>query len=133
MSGIMNINTLVKEMKPVLENTNYVFVTLVGNVLNESIIKLNPIATFREEEGITLVLSEEIAKKNNLDYQVLLQKITLQVHSSLEAVGLTAAISVALTKADISANVIAGYYHDHVFVPKDKAQLALKVLTELSN
>lgn len=129
----MNINTLVKEMKPVLENTNYVFVTLVGNVLNESIIKLNPIATFREEEGITLVLSEEIAKKNNLDYQVLLQKITLQVHSSLEAVGLTAAISVALTKADISANVIAGYYHDHVFVPKDKAQLALKVLTELSN
>ena len=133
MSGIVDINTLLKEMKPILENTNYVFVTLVGNVLNESIIKLNPIATFREEEGITLVLSEEIAKKNNLDYQVLLQKITLQVHSSLEAVGLTAAISAALTKADISANVIAGYYHDHVFVPKDKAQLALKVLTELSN
>jgi len=133
MSGIVDINTLLKEMKPILENTSYVFVTLVGNVLNESIIKLNPIATFREEEGITLVLSEEIAKKNNLDYQVLLQKITLQVHSSLEAVGLTAAISAALTKADISANVIAGYYHDHVFVPKDKAQLALKVLTELSN
>jgi len=132
MSGIVNINTLLKEMKPVLENTNYVFVTLLGNVLNESIIKLNPIATFREEEGITLVLSEEIAKKNNLDYDVILQKITLQVHSSLEAVGLTAAISVALTKANISANVIAGYYHDHVFVPKDKAEHALEVLAALS-
>jgi len=133
MSGIININTLLKEMKPVLEKSNYVFVTQVGNVLNETIVNLNPIATFREQEGMTLVLSQEQADKNDLTYDVVLQKITLEVHSSLEAVGLTAAISAALTKADISANVIAGYYHDHVFVPKDKAQLALKVLTELSN
>ena len=132
MSGIININTLLKDMKPVLEESNYVFVTQVGNVLNETIVNLNPIATFREQEGMTLVLSQEQADKNDLTYDLVLQKITLEVHSSLEAVGLTAAISAALTKANISANVIAGYYHDHVFVPKDKAEHALQTLEDIT-
>jgi len=132
MSGIVNINTLLKEMKPILEDTNYVFVTLKGNSLSENIVKLNPIATFREQEGMTLVLSQKTADKNKLSYELVLQKITLEVHSSLEAVGLTAAISASLTKADISANVIAGYYHDHVFVPKEKAHHALQTLEDIT-
>ncbi|MEC9431149.1 MAG: ACT domain-containing protein, partial [Pseudomonadota bacterium] len=59
--------------------------------------------------------------------------ITCEVHSSLEAVGMTAAMSTALGKAGISANVVAAYYHDHIFVPAEKVGLAIDVLTSLSN
>ncbi|HBY88217.1 MAG TPA: transporter, partial [Colwellia sp.] len=31
---------------------------------------------------------------------------------------------------NISANVIAAYYHDHIFVQSEKAELALKVLND---
>jgi hypothetical protein len=50
------------------------------------------------------------------------------VHSSLEAVGLTAAVAGALTAAGISANVVAAFHHDHVFVPADRAEAAMAQL-----
>ena len=132
MYGIIDINTLLKEMKPVLDETKYVFTTKECFELTEEIVKLKPIATFLEKEGMTLVISQEQADIHHFTYGVVLQKITLEVHSSLEAVGLTAAISAALTKKNISANVIAGHYHDHVFVPYHQAQLALQTLEEFT-
>jgi hypothetical protein len=132
MSGIIDINILLKTMKPYLDNTLYVFVTVKTHTLTQDIVNLNPIATFREEEGMTLVITKDQADKYNYSYDVELQKITLAVHSSLEAVGLTATISSALTKENISANVIAGFYHDHIFVPTSKAALALKCLDKLA-
>lgn len=131
MSAIVDINILLKDMKPVLNETEYVFCTKKCFELNDEIIKLKPICTFLENEGLSIIISKEIADKNGLSYDAIFKKITLEIHSSLEAVGLTAAFSKALTSHNISANVVAGYYHDHIFIPKDKAELALKALESL--
>lgn len=132
MAGIVDIKVLLKDMKPVLDETDYVFCTRKCFKLDKEIIDLNPIATFLEKEGMTLVIQKDKADASNLSYDAIFYKITLEIHSSLEAVGLTAAFSKALTSYGISANVIAGYYHDHIFVPKDKADLAIEALTELT-
>jgi len=68
-----------------------------------------------------------------LAYEFVAAWITLQVHSALEAVALTAAISHALTEAGVSANVVAGYTHDHVFVPLERADDAMRALGTLSS
>ena len=132
MAGITDIQVLLKEMKPVLDKTNYVFSTKENLKIDQDIIALDPIATFLESEGMTVVVAKTNADKYELPYDAVFNKITLEVHSSLEAVGLTAAISTALASNDISANVIAGYYHDHIFIPKDKADFALKILEGLA-
>lgn len=129
---MVEIKALLKNMKPVLDNTDYVFLTNASHSVTREIIALNPIATFLESEGITLVITKDNAEKNNLPFDVVFQKITLEVHSSLEAVGLTAAISTALAARNISANVIAGFYHDHIFVQRSNAALALATLKELT-
>jgi uncharacterized protein len=100
--------------------------------LNDEIIKLNPIGTFLESEGMTIIISKTKADENKLSYESVFNKITLEIHSSLEAVGLTAAFAKQLTQHNISANVIAGYYHDHIFVPKEKVNLAIEALEKLS-
>lgn len=132
MSGIVDIKVLLKDMKPVLDNTDYVFCTKKYFTLNEEIMNLNPIGTFLESEGMTIIISKAKADENDLSYESVFNKITLEIHSSLDAVGLTAAFSKQLTQHNISANVIAGYYHDHIFVPKEKANLAIKALEKLS-
>jgi uncharacterized protein len=128
MTGIIEIKKLLKEMKPVLDRTDYVFCTKECFYINEEIISLSPIATILEPEGMTLVVSKMKADKHKLSYDTIFHKITLEVHSSLEAVGLTAAISTALASRNIPANVVAGYYHDHTFIPRDKADIALETL-----
>jgi len=131
MTGIKEIQVLLKTMKPVLDKEEYVFATIKSRNLNEDIIGLNPISTFLEAEGMTVVITRITAEKYQVSFDAVFNKITLEVHSSLEAVGLTAAISTALTSHNISANVIAGYYHDHIFVPIDKSAQALTALIEL--
>jgi len=90
------------------------------------------IGSFREEEGLTLILDKMTADKLNLAYSYIAAWITLTVNSSLEAVGLTAAFASALGQHGISCNVIAAYYHDHIFVAKKDAEKAMQVLRELA-
>lgn len=132
MPGIVDIKILLKDMKPILDRTNYVFCTKESFYITKEIVDLNPIATFLEKEGMTVIVEQNEADSNKLSYDAVFNKITLEIHSSLEAVGLTAAFSKALTTYGISANVVAGYYHDHIFVPKEKADLAIEALTELT-
>jgi len=132
MSGIKDLNTLLKHLRPELSESEYVFCSIQAPKL-DLFYKLNPICTFKEKEGTTLVLEKSVAEKENLKVEEIFKRITLQVHSSLEAVGLTAAVSKALADAGISANVIAAYHHDHIFVPTNKSSLALKILQELTN
>lgn len=132
MTGITEIGVLLKEMKPVLDQTEYVFATKTCFALTDEVISLNPIATFLESEGMTVVVSRAEAEKNQLSCDAIFRRITLEVHSSLEAVGLTAAIATALAARDIPANVMSGYFHDHVFVPREKAELALVTLEDLT-
>lgn len=100
---------------------------------NTEQIDLNhTILVFKEQEGITVILEKLTADALQLNYSFVASWITLSVHSSLEAVGLTAAISKALTDENISCNVVAAYYHDHIFVDKKDAVKALAVLKTLS-
>ena len=131
MSGITDINKLLSSMQPKLAEGAFVFCTVTGQLADY--LALDPIATFRESEGLTLVVSQAAADQAGLKYEGVFRQITLTVHSSLEAVGLTAAVSAALADQDISANVIAAYYHDHVFVPSAQAARALSALKALSH
>jgi len=129
MTGEINLDTLIREMKPECNAGEYVFCTLDSN---DSINKMNPVGSFREKEGVTVILPKEQADQLSLPYSFVSAWITLTVHSSLEAVGLTAAVSQSLAKAGISCNIIAAYYHDHLFVPVHEAERALMILKNIS-
>lgn len=94
--------------------------------------RVQVIGSFREREGLTVIIERLEAESLGLACGYVMAWITLNVHSSLEAVGLTAAFATALGEAGISCNVIAGFYHDHLFVGKDDAQKAMTVLRELA-
>ena len=127
-----NLEKLLANLNPKLSDESYIFYVSPSSTFSY-FMELNPICFFREDEGVTLILEKAIADKNEISYEMTFKKITLQIHSSLEAVGLTAAVSDALAKNDISSNVVAAYYHDHIFVPHDKAEKAIKVLEQLSS
>ena len=129
MSGETNIKELIKGMAPVLNEGDYVFTT-VKNA--EDIQRDDVICEFKEAEGTTLVLERKKADKLKLPYEYVASWITLTIHSSLEAVGLTALFSKALADQNISCNVIAGYYHDHIFVDINDSQRAIHVLNDLA-
>ena len=129
MSGEKNLDTLLRTMKPVLNDGNFVFCT----VKDIAQLNLNDILLFfKEEEGVTIIVEQTIADDLQLDYSFVASWITLTVHSSLEAVGLTAAFSKALAEEQISCNVVAGYFHDHIFVDKKMADKAMAALNRLS-
>lgn len=128
-SGKTNLKELLKTLNPVHNPGEFVFCTV------EDLSKLNAadvIMTFKEQEGITVILNKEIADKLKLSYSFIASWITLTVHSSLAAVGLTAAFSKALTEKNISCNVVAAYYHDHIFVDKKDTSEAMNILTGLT-
>jgi hypothetical protein len=90
------------------------------------------LASYREAEGLTLLITRRQADKHGIHYASIFKGITLTVHSGLDAVGLTAAVATTLAERGISANVIAAYYHDHIFVQHDRANDALDALNELA-
>ena len=130
MSGITDLDELLRSMRPMLMPTEFVFCTTSGALTDY--VNLEPVASFIESEGLTLVLEKSRAEKAGLAFEGIYQQITLTVHSSLDAVGLTAAVASKLASKGISANVIAAYYHDHIFVQQDKATAALLALEEFS-
>ena len=130
MSGETNIAKLINEMSPELNHGEYVFST-VHNL--DRIDRKDTICEFKENEGTTIVIEKNKADQLKLPYAYVAAWITLKIHSSLEAVGLTAMFSTALAKNNISCNVIAGYYHDHIFVDTKDSEKAMLVLTNLSN
>ncbi|MEO1931127.1 MAG: ACT domain-containing protein [Pseudohongiella sp.] len=125
----MDLNKLLALMQPVLLDGEYVFCSSPSLVYGD-LDELQPIASYQEQEGLSLLLSKTAADSASLSYNSVFCGITLSVHSSLDAVGFTAAVVNKLASNSISANVIAAHYHDHVFVPADKAKLALALLRE---
>ncbi len=130
MSGIVELEALLKSMSPELAQGEYVFCSVEGKLADY--LHLEPLSFFREPEGLTLIVSVEVAQKEGLNFESRFKQIMLRVHSSLNAVGLTAAVSGKLAAHGISANVVAAYYHDHIFVPAERATDAMHALSELS-
>jgi len=128
--GERHLDLILKTMSPELNPGEYIF-CCTDNPTQFEIKDI--IGLFKEKEGITVIISKELADQKKIPYQFIASWITLNVHSSLDAVGLTAAFSNALTKENISANVVAGYYHDHIFVAKGDADKAMKALIQLSD
>jgi hypothetical protein len=129
MSGITDLDELLKTMEPTLVDGSFVYASVPAETLADHLGR-GPIGLFREEEGVTLILPADAAE--GLTASPPMRMITLTVHSSLEAVGLTGAFAAALTAERISANVVAGYHHDHIFVPERDAERALDALRALS-
>ncbi|MBE3659815.1 transporter [Vibrio navarrensis] len=130
MSAITDLDLLLKSMSPKLLDGEYVFCCVDGPLADY--LHLEPMATFREQEGLTLVVPRDKAELGGLTFDGIFCLITLTVHSSLQAVGLTAAFASQLAEHGISANVVAGYYHDHIFVPQEKAHAAIQALESLA-
>jgi uncharacterized protein len=116
-------------MKPALDPREWVFCCVDRSF---PMADVRPLLTFRETEGVTIVVERTVAEEHDLEYTFPSCRITLRVESDLQSVGLTAAVTAALTKHTIAANVVTGYYHDHIFVPLDRGEEALRVLEELS-
>ncbi|NNF02820.1 MAG: ACT domain-containing protein [Rhodothermales bacterium] len=131
MSGITDLSELIASMEPELHDQEFVFVVLPGGAYGDG-ADLRPIGAFGEKEGLTLIVPAERARSAGLRDDDIFRMITLTVHSSLSAVGLTAAVAHALTDRGISANVVAAFHHDHVFVPAERAEEALAALRALS-
>ena len=121
---------LVRSMRPELLDGEFVFCAVPGPAVPAG---LSPVATIRELEGLTVVLPADQAAAAGLSGLFRCRQITLQVHSALDAVGLTAAFATALASDGISVNVIAGFHHDHLFVPVADADRALSALEALAH
>ena len=128
-TGESDLLTLIAQMSPSLDDQVWAFVS-VGEVSSEYVAE-HALATFRETEGATLIVPWERADEFDVCGEPM-ARITLNIHSSLEAVGLTAAVSQALASEAISANVVAGFYHDHIFVPQTMGERAVACLKLLS-
>lgn len=129
MDGITDLSQLLASMSPELSAETFVFLSLNEDAIPED---LKTWGTIREQEGVTLICDEQEALKFSIEYNTQWKRITLSVHSSLEAVGFLNAITEELAQAGISCNVISAYYHDHLFVLATEAKRALDLLKTLN-
>ena len=128
MSGSRDLSHLLREMKPELQAGTYLFCSLAGDFAGEGVAAL---ATFREAEGLTLVLPADEAERHGIAGTFEAAWITLTVQSDLAAVGFLAAVATALAREGIPCNAIAAFHHDHLFVPVAMAERAMAVLGRL--
>lgn len=126
--AIRDIDLLLAGMRPSLQPGRYAFATLPPG---QAVDPASVVASIREAEGVSVVVAETDALALGLPIAFSAAWITLEVHSDLAAVGLTAAFSQALAHAGIGCNVIAGTVHDHIFVPFGQADAAIAALQEL--
>ena len=129
MSGITDLEQLLAKMSPVLDPETYVFATLPDPDLP---LGLAPLMVFREIEGTTLIVTKARASRFGIAHQFECRRITLNVHSALEGVGFIARIASALAAAGMGVNPVAGYFHDHLFVPAARAADAMTLLADIS-
>ena len=134
MPGELSLSKLLCTLKPLLDPHTCVFITLSPEQ------QQRPLAlpfsdmqmTFQEKEGLTIITKLEVAEKHGFDYSYRSRMVTLDVHSSLEAVGFMKEISARLADEALSSNPVSAYYHDHIFVKEAEAETAVKVLNTMA-
>lgn len=127
MNGETNLDTLLATMQPILAARPYIFATLTPDEYDR--LSFVPLGMFHEPEGITVIADQEQAIACGLSFDGRWACITLTVHSALTAVGFLAAITGQLAQAGIPVNAISAYYHDHLFVPWERRQEAMAILS----
>lgn len=132
MSGETNLKTLLSNLSPTLLQDTFVFCTFPEGSYGD-FVQTCPKAFVMEKEGVTLVVEKAVADSQGFNYSGEFSCISLEVHSSLEAIGLTAVISGMLAAHEISVNMMAGYHHDHLFVPVANASAAMALLHNLDH
>ena len=130
MSGEHNLETLLASMSAVLIDGVFVFTTMADADVPTGV---SPRMMFREAEGTTLILLQSEAETLGLDYEFPSRMITLNIHSALDAVGFMARIATELAAAGMGVNPVAGFYHDHLFIPEDRGADAMVILQGISD
>ncbi|MCG6568764.1 ACT domain-containing protein [Tessaracoccus sp. ZS01] len=136
MAALTDLGAMLRELSPSVRDGRFVYVLRADDTLDDydwEALEVEAQAVIVEEEGRTLVLEEEVALDYEGPFDGVFGWITLEVHSSLQAVGLTAAVSTALAGAGISCNMLAGLHHDHLLVPIDSVSNALEILERLTS
>jgi hypothetical protein len=129
MVGERDLGQLLAGMSPRLSEMMFAFASVPGS--GDIPAGTTVVGTFLEDEGLSIIGPFEEFAWAGLQHSDAWAKISLTVHSSLSAVGLTATVSFALADQGISANIVAGFFHDHIFVPWDQRHLAMDVLSSL--
>ncbi|MCW3781242.1 ACT domain-containing protein [Defluviimonas salinarum] len=127
---VFETRAMIAGMSPELLPGSFVFCSLPGGSASAALLDA-ALSVFREAEGQSLILPKAVAAARGLDTTSPMRLIRLNVHSSLEGVGLTAAVATALAAEGIACNMVAAYHHDHAFVPADRAAEALEILLRL--
>lgn len=136
--GETNLASLIRSMSPSLDEETYVFGHIPAKTDTDfqNILKLFvgiPVQMlFREDKGWTVITSQKVAEEIQMQSVFPCKRITLRVHSSLEAVGFMTAITTKLTELNTGVNPVSGYYHDHLFVPLGKEQSVLEALKTMA-
>ncbi|WEK46005.1 MAG: ACT domain-containing protein [Candidatus Andeanibacterium colombiense] len=130
MEQVRSTQAMIAGMDPVLDEAEYCFVTVPEGYRSRRIAEVAR-AVFVEDEGWSFVVTPTVARGFDLAVGGLYRRIVLTVNSALDGVGLTAAVSQKLAATGIACNMIAAFHHDHVFVPADDAEEALRLLLEL--
>lgn len=128
--GETSLSKLLSTLTFTLHGETFVFVTLPASAELPPVSEVQML--FREPEGITIIVGLDYAKAHHLDYEFPSKMITLNVHSSLEAVGFMAVIATKLATKRMGVNPVSGFYHDHLFVPQGREQEAAASLKELA-
>lgn len=130
MSGELDLTKLLRTLTAELLPEVFVFVTLADEELPAG---MKPRMMFQEAEGTTYILEKDAVVAANIAYEFPCRMITLNVHSSLEAVGFIARIATELARNGMGVNPVAGFYHDHLFVPVGRETDAMLILQEIAD
>ena len=128
MTGQTNLSEVLKSMQVSCDNIEYGFASVKDKQVN---FDEQVLGTFKENEGLTVIAQKEYLETNNIQYEGPYAKLTIEIHTSLELVGLTAVLAKKLAENQISANVVAGYFHDHIFVQYAVRQKAIEAINNL--
>ena len=130
MTAELELEKLLTAMSPELREGEYVFSSISPEEFND--MQVEPVGWFREAEGISLILDRAAAQRLGIKQSSAFRMISLNVNSSLEAVGFLAAVTEKLAAAGVSVNAVSAFHHDHLFIPAEKANLAISLLNDLA-